>query len=108
MTVYPRFRQRYAAHPRIAHDLNRADPGAFYAGACSLVETVQDPSLMNRFIALSCRKALIYGQRNRHLEELSGLPDDWKIEIPNAGHFAMDDNPAIFFDRLASLLTPEH
>ncbi len=104
--IFPRFRQRHSRDPHTAFDLDRADPEAFYTGGCSLVGWTQRHELFGRFAAAPCRKAFIYGQHNQHLDELGAVDDALKFEIPNAGHFSMNDNPDAFYGQLAALLPP--
>jgi pimeloyl-ACP methyl ester carboxylesterase len=104
--IFPRFRKRYSSDPRVAFDLDRADPEAFYTGACSLVGWTERSELVGRFAAVPCRKGFIYGQRNRHLDELRAVDDALQFEIAGAGHFVMDDNPGGFYAQLGALLPP--
>ena len=100
----PRYRKRYASDPGISLDLDRADAAAMYSGASSLIKWADSGELVRRFNALQIHKRLIYGQRNHHLEELGMVDPAHQLEIPDAGHFAMNDNPAAFYSGFAELL----
>jgi pimeloyl-ACP methyl ester carboxylesterase len=102
--VFPRFRRRVSRDPQAAFDLDRADPHAFYQSACSLIHWTQDDEMVKRFDDAPCRKTLIYGGLNQHLEEVGLVDDASKYEIPGAGHFVMHDDPTAFYQGLATLL----
>ena len=61
--------------------------------------------MVRRFDDAPCRKALIYGGLNQHLEELGIIDDGSKYEIPRAGHFAMHDQPNAFYQGLAAVVS---
>lgn len=102
--ILPRYRQRLAGNRHTAYDLELADPQAFYHSGCSLINWARKNEMLDRFRGTPCRKAFIYGGLNAHLEELGAVDDKLKFEIPGAGHFAMHDNPALFYRQLAALL----
>lgn len=85
--------------------LDRAQPEAFYRVAESLVALSDSEEPLRRFRALGCRKIYYYGDENREVETV-GRVEPWceTVEIPQAGHFLMNDNPEFFYDRLAELL----
>jgi pimeloyl-ACP methyl ester carboxylesterase len=103
--LLPRFRQRISVDPRSAFDLDRADPEAIYKSSCSLIRWTQGTRMFDRFAAAPCPKYFMYGGLDRHLEELGLIDAENKIEIPNAGHFVMQDEPDSFYGRLGALLS---
>ncbi len=103
--VYPRFRKRVSSDPRAAYDLDRADPEAFYNSARSLVHWTEGDEMLERFQLTPCHRVFIYGHYNQHLEELKTLDSASKIEIQNAGHFVMHDNPDAFYRQFATMLS---
>jgi pimeloyl-ACP methyl ester carboxylesterase len=103
--VLPRFRQRISRDPRVVFDLGRADSNAFYKSACSLIHWTHDHEMTTRFAHAPCRKVLVYGGLNRHLEELGFVDDLSKFEVPDAGHFVMHDEPDMFFQSLTAWLS---
>lgn len=71
-------------------------PKALYKSAESLASSVANSALLKRFQRLPCPAAYFYGDRGREhpvLDAISKLP---KIEIPDSGHFPMNDNPSDF------------
>jgi pimeloyl-ACP methyl ester carboxylesterase len=103
--VLPRFRQRVSSDPQAAYDLGRVDPNAFYQSACSLIHWTEGDELIRRFNDVPCRKTMMYGGLNRHLEELGIIDDVSKHEVPYAAHFAMHDQPDAFYRSLTTLLS---
>lgn len=100
---FPRFLQRVAADRRAAFDLDRSDPDAFYRSSTSLIRWTSGDGLVGRFAAFDCPKAFVYGADNRHLDELALLDRGIAHEIPDAGHFPMNDRPEAFYTLLAGL-----
>lgn len=75
--------------------LQNASPYAMWRGAKSLVDGVV-PSLMTRFQALTCQKALVFGAHSLPDEDASllserGIP---LYVVPDAGHSMSWENPA--------------
>ena len=103
--VFPRFRKRVSIDPQTEYDLDRVDLNAFYQSSCSLMHWTHDDEMLRRFDGAPCRKTLIYGGLNQHLEELGSIDNALKTEIPGAGHFMMHDQPDAFFRELASLIS---
>jgi pimeloyl-ACP methyl ester carboxylesterase len=101
---FPLFRRRTFADPRAAFDLDRADLLAFYRSARSLIQWAESGQLISRFCAVPCRKIFIYGWRNRHLAELSELSAIERVGVADAGHFAMTDNPGVFYRYIAGFI----
>lgn len=101
--IFPQFRRRVAADRRAAFDLDRTDPEAFYLSSASLLKWTSGEGLVGRFAAFECPRAFVYGSDNRHLGEIERVGADVLHEIPGAGHFVMNDNPAEFYALLARL-----
>ena len=102
--LLPAFRQRVAADPHSCFDVDRAEPAAFFASACSLIRHVDGDELFQRFVSAPCRKTFIYGGHNRHLSEVRSLSPELLIEIPNSGHFPMQANPQDFYSLLSGFV----
>jgi pimeloyl-ACP methyl ester carboxylesterase len=103
--LFPRYRQRMSGNRRATSDLDLADPQAVYDSGRSLVRWTRHDEMLDRFQRAPCPKAFVYGGLNTHLEELGAVDDRLKFEIPGAGHFAMHDEPALFYRQLGALLT---
>jgi pimeloyl-ACP methyl ester carboxylesterase len=101
--TFPAFRRRVAMDRRAAFDLDRADRDAFYLCSRSLVEYTSGAGLVERFGALDCAGAFVYGADNGHLAELDRIEAGLLHEIADAGHFVMNDNPDAFYPLLARL-----
>jgi len=101
--TFPAFRRRVALDRRAAFDLDRADRKAFYLCSKSLVEYTSGAGLMERFAALECAGAFVYGADNAHLAELDRIEPQRVHEIADAGHFVMNDNPDEFYLLLSKL-----
>jgi pimeloyl-ACP methyl ester carboxylesterase len=105
LEVFPRFRKRVSIDPQTEYDLDRVDLNAFYQSSCSLMHWTHDDEMLRRFDGAPCRKTLIYGELNQHLEELGSIDNALITEIPGAGHFMMHDQPDAFYRELASLIS---
>jgi pimeloyl-ACP methyl ester carboxylesterase len=101
--TFPKFRQRVALDRRAAFDLDRSDREAFYLCSRSLFEYTGGVGLVDQFAALECAGAFVYGADNGHLAELDRVEPQRLHEIPDAGHFVMNDNPDAFYALLAQL-----
>lgn len=82
----------------------RSNPLAFTGSARSLVEWSDSGELLNRFLALHCRKAYFYGERNKSIPTLSRIEGIPAIMVNRSGHFLMNDNPEEFYEKLAAML----
>jgi len=99
----PGFAASLPAGQRGAFDLEMLDPVALYRSACSLMDWVDGGDLTTRFAAAPCPRAFMYAETHRCRPELAALGRIERIErifIPDAGHFVMEDNPAVFYERL--------
>ena len=72
----------------------------------SMVALSDNAPLMQMFTGLPCPRAFVYGEQNRHLSYLGGLPAQGieVIEIPNSGHFPMYSNPPALWSAMADFL----
>jgi len=103
-SVFPGLRQQMSGDPRVAFDLDRADTRAFYASSRSLIQWSATRALLERFQQADCRKFFIYGEDNRHLQELVFIEPALTFAIEGAAHFVMNDNPDGFYDCLSGIL----
>jgi pimeloyl-ACP methyl ester carboxylesterase len=103
--VFPRFRKRISRDSTAAFDLDRADLNAFYQSSCSLIHWTRDDEMLRRFDGAPCRKTLIFGGLNQHLEELGIIDNALKFEVSGAGHFMMHDQQHAFYGGLASMIS---
>lgn len=69
---------------------------ALYRSAESLVSWVASGTLIKQFLHLPCSAAYFYGDRNREHPVFDAISKVRKIEIPNSGHFPMNDNTSDF------------
>ena len=83
--------------------LQNSAPWALWRGASSLVTGVA-PSWFSRFQQLTCRKALIYGERSLPAQEADDVLAEGIVllTVPEAGHSMAWENPAALADRVAS------
>ena len=100
-TFWPEFRAKHHYDTKTAYLLDWALPQAYYQGAQSIVEHVRHDNFPKKFLELTCKKAYVHGDQNRHLKSLSVIPGVPTIEISNAGHFMMKDSPVEFYQKLA-------
>jgi pimeloyl-ACP methyl ester carboxylesterase len=106
---HQRFRSDLAASPRT--DLQtwgdwyaRADPVAVHRMAGSLVEWSDSGKLLDLFLSQP-HPAYVYGSESDLdylLPSLRGVP---AFEIPGSGHFPMVDNPDVFWQVVADVVT---
>jgi len=82
----------------------KSNPRAFTESARSLVEWSDSGKLLSHFLALPCRKAYFFGERNRTIPVLSRLGPVPAIMINRSGHFLMNDNSDEFYTKLAAVL----
>lgn len=82
----------------------KASPLAFYKSAISLRDWSDNGELIKTFEALTCKKAYLYGSENATMPIVGRLDENLKVEIPNSGHFIMDDNPEAFLSTLDKII----
>lgn len=79
-----------------------ADPIALYRSAASLVRHCADDLPLQQFLDLELTKAYFYGSRNATMPVLSRFFDKVDlVEVPNAGHFVMNDAPEFVWREIA-------
>ena len=101
---FPFFRKQFREEEGTRLYLDHSDPYAFYRSSESLVAWTDSGDLLERFMALRCRKAYFHGERNAKLAALDRLAGVEKIAIPRSGHFMMNDHPDGFYASLRSFL----
>jgi pimeloyl-ACP methyl ester carboxylesterase len=70
----------------------------------SLAEWSRGGELLRRFQSARCRKAYFHGDDLGELRLKDELRDCNPVQIPDAGHFVMNDNPGEFFRELAKFM----
>jgi len=70
----------------------------------SLTQWSGGGELLARFQSAKCPKAYFYGDDLGELRLKSELRDCNPIQIPDASHFVMNDNPSVFYDQLAQFI----
>lgn len=72
----------------------------------SMVALSDIAPLMEMFTGLSCPRAFVYGEQNRHLSYLTDLVGKGVevIEIPFSGHFPMYSNPPVLWSEMSAFL----
>ncbi|MEO1248725.1 MAG: alpha/beta hydrolase [Pseudomonadota bacterium] len=73
----------------------------------SMVELSDSMPLMDMMTGLTCPRAFVYGEQNRHLSYLAQLKDAGVdiTEIPHSGHFPMYSNAPALWAAMADFLT---
>jgi pimeloyl-ACP methyl ester carboxylesterase len=84
--------------------VSKSDPRAFYRSSQSLVRWSDSGELLRRFIGLDIEKTYLFSESNRKMPVLGLIDHVPKLEISNAGHFMMLDNPKGFYRSLADLI----
>ncbi len=103
-SVFPALRRQMSGDEHALFDLDRADTRAFYASSRSLIRWSATRALLERFQQAECRKFFVYGEDNRHLQELAFIEPALALSIEGAAHFVMNDNPDGFYDCLSGIL----
>ncbi len=72
----------------------------------SMVELSDNAPLLDMMSGLACPRMFIYGEQNRHLSYLEGLPKLGVevMEIPFSGHFPMYSNPPALWAAMSKFL----
>jgi pimeloyl-ACP methyl ester carboxylesterase len=78
----------------------QCSPRAFYNSAISLMQWSDTGELLQIFLNLPCKKMYMYGDKNVSMPIVSKLDASIKVEIPDSGHFVMNDNPEVFYKEL--------
>lgn len=109
--IFNKIKAGLVTHPEPGYRLwadwmRKADPVACYKTSVSLLEWIENGKLVEKFNALKAKKVYIFGEKSaqRLAPVFEAIPDIAKIEIPNAEHFMMIDNPEAFYSAVANLL----
>ncbi len=79
---------------------------AFYKACQSIVEWSAKRKILDLFEGAHCRKLFVYGAAST--KKADYLPKAIeRIEIPGAGHFMLQDNPAPCYRAIQNFLQPE-
>lgn len=73
----------------------------------SLAHWSKGGELLRHFQSARCRKAYFHGDDLGELRLKAELRDCNPVQIPDAGHFVMNDNPTDFFRELSEFMAPE-
>ncbi|MBI2420710.1 MAG: hypothetical protein HYV38_01345 [Candidatus Levybacteria bacterium] len=75
----------------------------FYKTSLSIIKWVKDEDVLHLFADASCKRLYLYGDKNNFKKNIA--PDSVeKVEIPNAGHFMLLDNPKTTYQVIEKLL----
>jgi len=77
-------------------DVESTTAEALYRSAESLNSWVASGLLIRKFLRLTCAAAYFHGDRSRDHPVFDSISRMRKIEIPNSGHFPMNDNTTGF------------
>ncbi len=104
-----RERMEYSSALYVAALDSKVRPSTIEPVFRSMVELSDNTPLMDIFAGLSCPKAFVYGEQNRHLSYLNHLPDIGVqvIEIPHSAHFPMYSNPPVLWSALAEFIAKQ-
>jgi pimeloyl-ACP methyl ester carboxylesterase len=72
---------------------------AFYKTCESIVHWSSTGELLKSFKAAQCKKLYMYGSKNKNKADVLS-PEIARVEIPNAGHFMLQDNPEVCYRKL--------
>ena len=78
-----------------------SDPAGFNKSDDSLLQWTRSGKLIDIFLGLRMKKAYFYPDRDGLPGALRRVRTVRKIEVPNSGHFIMNDNPGDFYRKLA-------
>ena len=82
-----------------------ADVRAVHQCSISLVEWSDNRSLMDIYAGLEIPTLYVYGERSANPATLKALAGHATEEIPECGHFVMNERPEAFYPLLAGFLT---
>lgn len=101
---FPMIRAQSAAEhpPRTAID--RTTARALYGSCRSLVSWSDSGKLLASFLALSCPRICLYGDRGDAPQAVRGIDGIEVRPVAEAGHFLMNDNPEAFYGALSAFL----
>jgi pimeloyl-ACP methyl ester carboxylesterase len=79
------------------------DPATLHQAARSLVEWSDSGKLLESFLRLP-RRAYMYGAADDKSYLLDRLAGTGTVKVPDAGHFMMVDNPAVFYKTVSMVI----
>lgn len=100
--VLPAFRKSSSTWCEAGLDM--VSPKAFYETAVSLVKWSDRPELLRKFLSWSGKKAYFFGSENANHPTVDSVSGMDQYEVPNSGHFVMNDNPEEFYSQLSEFL----
>ncbi|MEM7339607.1 MAG: alpha/beta hydrolase [Actinomycetota bacterium] len=111
-TFFDAFVERVAERPEFASRLYatslplKVRPSVVHPIFTSMVELSDTMPLLDLMAGLRCPRVFVYGEQNRHLSYLDGLPGIGveTAEIQFAGHFPMYSNPVELWAVMAEFL----
>ena len=80
---------------------------ALHRVASSLVAHCADDEPLEQFLELEMPKAYFFGSRNAGMPILSRLQNVEIVEVPDAGHFVMNDAPDFVWGHIARRVVAE-
>jgi pimeloyl-ACP methyl ester carboxylesterase len=86
--------------PLFLNTLSKSDPYAFYKSSESLVTWSDSGKLIEMFVKMNIPICYFYGEQNKDIPVIKKLSYIPKIEISDAGHGMMTDNPSVFYKEL--------
>lgn len=97
----------YASALYAASLRHKVRAGAVRGIFSSMVELSDHGRLMEKFLALPCRKMFMYGAQNAGLSYLAHIERHGVrlSEVPHCGHFPMYSNPLFMWQELAAFIT---
>lgn len=101
---FPEMQAKHRSNPVTAYRLDDASPKAYHEGAISLAQLVQERDFAKMFKLLSCKKVYMFGDQNSGLQSIAAIAPVQTIEIQDAGHFMMKENPDSFYKSLVDFL----
>ena len=79
---------------------------AFYKTSKSIINWAKNDELLHLFSEASCKRLYLYGDKNA-FKKVIPPSSVIKVEIPNAGHFMLLDNPVSTYQAIEYFLTTE-
>ncbi len=98
--IFPELRDKFNSFGERYAAIDSTSADVIYKSAESLVAWSDSNKLIDKFLALSCRKAYFFGDKSTDLPALSRIGDIQKVKIRQSGHFPMNDNPQDFYGEL--------
>ena len=102
--LFPAMQAKHRGNLVTAYRLDDASPKAYHEGATSLAQLGQEQDFAEKFKSLSCKKVYMFGDQNSGLQSIAAIAPVETVEIEDAGHFMMKENPDSFYESLADFL----